>query len=72
MINPQDLAWSFGFANLEQSRNAQWMIHPILNLPEWGPLQSNFLEVVVQPGFQPQWWENSFPDGRFDRDPAAT
>ncbi len=65
VINPQDLAWSFGFANLEQSRNAQWMIHPILNLPEWGPLQSNFLELVIQPGFQPQWWEDSFPDGRF-------
>ncbi|HLW71744.1 MAG TPA: hypothetical protein VKS22_14110 [Candidatus Binataceae bacterium] len=66
VINPQDFVWNFGFANLEQSRNAQWMIHPILNLPEWGPLQSNFLEVVVQSGFQPQWWENSFGDGRFE------
>jgi hypothetical protein len=64
VINPQDLAWNFGFANLEQSRNAQWMIHPILNLPEIGPLQSNFLELVIEPGFQPQWWENSFFDGR--------
>ncbi len=64
VINPQDFAWNFGFANLEQSRNAQWMIHPILNLPELGPLQSNFLELVIQPGFQPQWWEDSFVDGR--------
>ena len=64
VINPQDLMWNFGFANLEQSRNAQWMIHPILNLPEFGPLQSNFLELVIQPGFQPQWWENEFADGR--------
>jgi hypothetical protein len=63
VINPQDLAWSFGFANLEQSRNAQWMIHPILNLPEWGPLQSNFLELVLQPGFQPQWWEDTNSSG---------
>jgi hypothetical protein len=64
VINPQDIAWNFGFANLEQSRNAQWMVHPILNLPEWGPLTSNFLELVVQPGFQPQWWENNYEDGR--------
>jgi hypothetical protein len=64
VINPQDLLWSFGFANLEQSRNAQWMIHPIFNLPEWGPTQSNFVEAVVLPGFQPQWWSNNFPDGR--------
>ena len=64
VVNPQDLTWNFGFANLEQSRNAQWMIHPILNLPQLGPLQSNFLEVIVEPGFQPQWWEDSFTDGR--------
>ena len=56
VINPQDTCWAFGFANLEQSRDAQWMIHPILNLPELGPLTSNFLELVVQPGFQPRWW----------------
>ena len=55
VINPQDTCWAFGFANLEQSRIPQWMIHPILNLPEWGPLTSNFLELVVQPGFQPTW-----------------
>src|SRR6266436_847721 len=60
VINPQDVVWNFGFANLEQSRNAQWMIHPILNLPEVGPFQSNFIEAVIQPGFQPQWWENDY------------
>jgi hypothetical protein len=65
VINPQDILWNFGFANLEQSRNAQWMLHPILNLPEVGPFSSNFVEAVIQPGFQPQWWENDFPDGRF-------
>jgi hypothetical protein len=65
VINPQDVAWNFGFANLEQSRNPQWMIHPILNLPEWGPFSTNFIELVWQPGFQPQWWEDSYPDGRF-------
>ncbi len=72
VINPQDFAWSFGFANLEQSRNPQWMIHPILNLPELGPLNANFLELVVQPGFQPQWWEDSTPDGRWTGPGAST
>jgi uncharacterized protein DUF1302 len=72
VINPQDFAWSFGFANLEQSRNPQWMIHPILNLPELGPLTANFLELVVQPGFQPQWWEDSTPDGRWTGPGAST
>src|SRR5262249_36101258 len=52
----------FGFANLEQSRDAQWMLHPILNLPEFGPLTSNFLELVVQPGFQPRWWPEQTDD----------
>jgi hypothetical protein len=33
VVNPQDTCWAFGFANLEQSRVPQWMIHPILNLP---------------------------------------
>jgi len=65
VINPVDTAWNFGFSNLEQSRNAQWMIHPILNLPEMGPLSSNFVEAVVQPGFAPQWWECDYADGRY-------
>jgi hypothetical protein len=56
VVNPADTCWAFGFANLEQSRNAQWMIHPVLNLPEWGPLNSNFVEGVWQPGFAPNYW----------------
>ncbi len=62
VINPSDTCWAFGFANLEQSREAQWMLHPILNLPEFGPLTSNFLELVVQPGFQPKWWPEQAND----------
>jgi hypothetical protein len=65
VINPVDTTWAFGFANLEQSRNAQWMIHPILNLPQFGPLNSNFIEMVLQPGFAPQWWECDYADGRY-------
>jgi len=49
VINPQDTTWAFGFANLEQSRIPQWMVHPILNLPEFGPFTSNFLEGVLIP-----------------------
>jgi hypothetical protein len=55
VVNPTNTCWAFGFANLEQSRVPQWMVHPILNLPEFGPLTSNFLELIVQPGFQPNW-----------------
>jgi hypothetical protein len=62
VINPANTCWAFGFANLEQSRVPQWMIHPILNLPEWGPLTSNFLELVVQPGFQPNWQPTQYED----------
>ena len=65
VINPTDTSWAFGFANLEQSRNAQWMVHPILNLPEVGSLSSNFLEVVIEPGFAPQWWASDYGDGRY-------
>ena len=65
VINPVDTSWAFGFANLEQSRVPQWMIHPILNLPDYGPLSSNFLELVVQPGFAPQWWSSDYADGRY-------
>jgi uncharacterized protein DUF1302 len=62
VINPANTCWAFGFANLEQSRVPQWMIHPILNLPEWGPFTSNFLELVVQPGFQPNWQPSQYQD----------
>ncbi len=56
VVNPTDTCWAFGFANLEQSRVPQWMIHPMLNLPEAGPFSSNFVEAIIQPGFQPNYW----------------
>ena len=40
VINPQDFSWNFGFANLEQSRLPLWMVHPILNLPSYGPFKA--------------------------------
>jgi len=66
VINPSDTAWAFGFANLEQSRKPQWMVHPLLYLPDWGPMTSNFLEAVWMPGLAPQWWSCDYPDGRYD------
>ncbi|MGH7932640.1 MAG: hypothetical protein ACREQN_05665 [Candidatus Binataceae bacterium] len=63
VVNPQDTSWNFGFSNLEQSRVPQWMVHPILNLPEFGPFTSNFLEGVLMPRLQPEWnWD--YADGR--------
>ncbi len=66
IVNPSDTAWAFGFANLEQSRKPQWMVHPILNLPDFGLLSSNFLELVWSPGWDPQWWECDYADQRYD------
>jgi hypothetical protein len=66
VINPQDLSWNFGFANLEQSRLPLWMIHPILNLPEFQPFESNFIEGVWAPAWQPQYTSVDYPDGRYD------
>jgi hypothetical protein len=66
IVNPSDTAWAFGFANLEQSRKPQWMVHPILNLPDFGPLSSNFLELVWTPGWNPQYWECDYADQRYD------
>src|SRR5712692_8908742 len=66
IVNPSDTAWAFGFANLEQSRKPQWMVHPILNLPDFGPLSTNFLEVVWSPGLNPQYWECDYADQRYD------
>ena len=65
VINPVDTNWNFGFANLEQSRIPQWMLHPILNLPDLGPLTSNFVEGVLIPGAQPIWNSCNHPDGRY-------
>jgi hypothetical protein len=62
VVNPANTCWAFGFANLEQSRIPQWMIHPILNLPEWHDFTSNFLEFMVQPGFQPTWQPSYYQD----------
>ena len=55
VINPQDFTWNFGFSNLEQSRLPLWMVHPILNLPSWGPLGNNFVEGVWTPAWQPMY-----------------
>ena len=66
VINPVDTTWAFGFANLEQSRIPQWMVHPIWNLPEFGPLQSNFLEGVLDPRLQPMWNSCNYGDHRYD------
>jgi len=66
VINPNDTAWAFGFANLEQSRKPQWMVHPILNLPDFGPFSTNFLELVWSPGLNPQYWECDYADQRYD------
>jgi hypothetical protein len=56
VVNPTDTCWAFGFANLEQSRTPQWMLHPILNLPQVGPFNSNFVEGIWQPGWAPNYW----------------
>jgi hypothetical protein len=66
VINPVDTTWAFGFANLEQSRIPQWMVHPILNLPGYGPFQSNFLEGVLIPRLQPMWNNCNYADHRYD------
>jgi hypothetical protein len=55
IVNPQDTSWAFGFSNLEQSRQALWMAHPVINLPSWGMLQSNFLEILLIPALQPKY-----------------
>ena len=66
VVNPQDTTWAFGFANLEQSRIPQWMVHPILNLPQFGPLQSNFIEGILLPRLQPMWNSCDYADHRYD------
>jgi hypothetical protein len=65
-INPQDTSFAFGFANLEQSRLPIWMIHPIMEIPDLGPLSSNFLETVYAPGFDLLYNHVDYPDDRFD------
>jgi hypothetical protein len=65
VINPQDLSWNFGFANLEQSRLPLWMVHPILNLPEAFNSSNNFIEGVWAPAWQPLYTSVDYPDGRY-------
>jgi len=66
VINPSDTTWAFGFANLEQSRIPQWMVHPIWNIPEYGPFESNFLEGILIPRLQPMWNSCDYADHRYD------
>jgi len=65
VINPQDLSWNFGFANLEQSRLPLWAVHPILSLHRFGPLGSNFVEGMWSPAWQPLYTSVSYADGRY-------
>jgi hypothetical protein len=65
VINPQDVSWNFGFANLEQSRLPLWMLHPILNLPDCQPFQSSFIEGVWAPEWQPLYTSVDYPDDRY-------
>ncbi|HTW88397.1 MAG TPA: DUF1302 family protein [Candidatus Binataceae bacterium] len=68
VVNPQDLSWNFGFANLEQSRLPQYMIHPILELPEFGWLTQNFVEGIWEPPIQAldsDWIWTDTPDHRY-------
>ncbi len=61
-----DTSYTFGFANLEQSRIPLWMLHPILNLPSLGPLSSNFAELVYIPGFDFLYTQVDFPNDSFN------
>lgn len=65
VINPQDVSWAFGFANLEQSRLPVWMVHPIYGLPDVGPLTSNFVEGVWIPSWQPRWTSVRYPNDQY-------
>jgi len=65
VVNPQDLSWNFGFANLEQSRLPLWMVHPLLSLPSVGPFSSNFLETIWNLPWQPLYSGISYVDQRY-------
>ena len=68
VVNPQDVSWNFGFANLEQSRIPQWMLHPIVELPEMSMLTQNFVEGIWEPPIQDAYnnwlWTNE-PDQHY-------
>ena len=68
VVNPQDLSWNFGFANLEQSRIPLWMVHPTLDLPDLGTFTENFFEAIFVPAWQPcynNWVFADTPDERY-------
>lgn len=65
VINPQDLSWNFGFANLEQSRLPVWMFHPILSIASVGPFNANFVEGIWAPAWQPLYDGVSYADQRY-------
>jgi hypothetical protein len=65
VVNPQDLSWNFGFANLEQSRLPLWIVHPIVNLPRFGPLSSSFVEGIWSPAWQPLYTSVNYADRRY-------
>jgi hypothetical protein len=65
VVNPQDLSWNFGFANLEQSRLPVWMLHPILSIPSVGPFDANFVEGIWAPAWQPLYDGVSYADQRY-------
>jgi len=64
VINPTDTSYAFGFANLEQSRVPLWMVHPIIELPAFGPFLSNDIEGIFVPGVQPLYTQTQYPDDR--------
>ena len=66
VVNPQDLSWNFGFANLEQSRLPVWMLHPILSFPSEGLFDANFVEGIWAPAWQPLYDGVSYADQRYE------
>ena len=65
VVNPQDLSWNFGFANLEQSRLPLWMLHPIRSLHSFGPFGSNFIEGILTTPWQPLYTGVSYASRQY-------
>jgi hypothetical protein len=65
VVNPQDLSWNFGFADLEQSRMPLWMLHPIVALPSVGAFGSDFIEGIWSAAYQPLYTGVSYADQRY-------
>ncbi len=66
VVNSQDFEWNFGFANLEQSRLPMYMVHPIVQLPRFGPFGSNFFEGLLIPSWQPIYTNSPLDFGQVD------